>query len=68
MPAKDTRTPLLDILGAISAARSWIESKTYADYLNDPMLRSAVERQVEIVSEASRRIPDELKANRSDIP
>lgn len=68
MPAKDPRSPLADILGAISLVRSWIEIKSYNDYLTDQMLRAAIERQVEIVSEASRRIPDELKAERPDIP
>jgi uncharacterized protein with HEPN domain len=68
MPDKDDRSPLIDILNAISAVRTWIESRTYDDYLKDHMLRAAIERQVEIVSEASRRIPDRLKAMRADIP
>ena len=68
MPAKDDRAPLHDILEAISTVRAWIKDKTYADYLDDHMLRSAIERQVEIVSEASRRIPDWLKSTRADMP
>ena len=68
MPERDDRSPLIDILAAISALQSWIENKTYDDYLSDHMLRAAIERQVEIVSEASRRIPDHLKSMRADIP
>jgi len=68
MPAKDPRSPLNDILGAISAVQSWSIGRTYDDYLRDHMFRAAIERQVEIVSEASRRISDHLKASRPDIP
>ena len=39
-----------------------------ATYRQDIKLRRALERCVEIVSEASRRIPDELKAEFPDVP
>ncbi|MBX3502427.1 MAG: DUF86 domain-containing protein [Alphaproteobacteria bacterium] len=32
------------------------------------MLQAAVEREIEIVSEASRRVADELKVRRPDLP
>ena len=45
--------------------------KTYAEYLNDVMFRSAVERQFEIVGEAFtvlRRIAPEVAAQLPDLP
>lgn len=68
MPSKDERSPLRDILSAIAAVQSWIKGRTYNDYVRDHMFRAAIERQVEIVSEASRRISNDLRATRPDIP
>jgi uncharacterized protein with HEPN domain len=39
-----------------------------ADFENDWQRKWLVERGVEIISEASRHLPDELKARNSDIP
>jgi uncharacterized protein with HEPN domain len=47
------------------------EGKTYTDYLSDDMLRSAIERQFEIIGEAFtvlRRIAPEVAAQLRDLP
>jgi uncharacterized protein with HEPN domain len=41
---------------------------TYDSYLADPLMRRAVERCIEIVSEASRHIPPERKAKHPKLP
>ena len=41
--------------------------KTFVDFENDWELKFIVQRAIEIISEASRRIPDELKATRPEI-
>jgi len=41
---------------AIDYVESFLRGKTFEDYLVDAMVRSAVERQVEILCEAVRRI------------
>lgn len=46
--------------------RLYTEGKSYDDYLADDMRRHAVERCLEIVSEASRHLPREAKAPRRD--
>jgi uncharacterized protein with HEPN domain len=62
------RIALEDILAAITEAEGFIEGKDFAGYLNDVRTRRAVERIVEIVSEASRRIPNELKELHAQTP
>jgi len=43
---------LHDILQSVRAIRGFCEGKTYENYLSDLLLRSAVERQIEIIGEA----------------
>jgi uncharacterized protein with HEPN domain len=43
---------LLDALNACRAIQSFVASRTFAEYERNPMLRSAVERQFEIIGEA----------------
>jgi uncharacterized protein with HEPN domain len=47
---------LLDGITAIELALSFIDNATLDDYCNNAMLRSAVERQLEILGEACSRI------------
>ena len=43
---------LFDALSACQAIESFVTDKTFADYESDRLLRSAVERQFEIIGEA----------------
>jgi len=43
---------LLDALNACRAIQSFVANRTFAEYGGNPMLRSAVERQFEIIGEA----------------
>jgi uncharacterized protein with HEPN domain len=47
---------LFDALGAITAARSFVEGVRFEDYAKNLLLRSAVERQLEILGEACTRL------------
>ncbi len=53
---------LLDMLGAAKAVQIFVTGRTYYQYAADLMLRSAVERQVEIIGEAARGISDTFKS------
>lgn len=59
---------LRDILENIDAVAAMMEGVDYEAYRRDYKLCRAVERCVEIVSEASRSIPAELKIEFSDQP
>lgn len=68
MSITDLAARLEDILAAIREIETFSTGKTFDDYMAEPMLRRAVERDVEIISEASRYIPEQLKANHPIIP
>ncbi|PTM98517.1 HepT-like ribonuclease domain-containing protein [Mycoplana dimorpha] len=61
--------PVLDemllTIGVIEAA---LVDRTREDFGNDAILRLAVQRAIEIISEASRHIPDELLQRAPHIP
>ena len=59
---------LRHILDAIADVQAYTEGRSYEDYLTDAMRRHAVERCLEIVSEASRYVPREAKARHADLP
>ena len=59
---------LTDILTMIDAAADIVAGRTFADYRMDLVMRLAVERCVEVVSEASRHVPPESKDRFSAVP
>lgn len=59
---------LHDILDAIANIDRVLIGKTFHDFEGDWLLRRGVERGIEIISEASRHIPPELRALQPQIP
>lgn len=62
------RPPLLAILSAIEGIETSIAGKALHEYSSDWLLKHAVERGIEIISEAARRVPPSVQSNRPDIP
>ena len=58
---------LIHILEAISNIQEFLAGKTREQFAADMFLRLAVERSFEIISEASRRIPDATKLQENQI-
>src|SRR4051812_27625347 len=52
----ETAKLLLDMKNAAERIGRFVAAKTYDDFLHDELLRSGVERQVEIIGEAMRRL------------
>jgi uncharacterized protein with HEPN domain len=68
MPSKTGETYLLDIRHHVVLATQWIGGLDYAAYSADLQKHFAVTRCLEIISEASRRRPDDMKARHPSIP
>jgi uncharacterized protein with HEPN domain len=68
MAAPDSLLHLTHMLDNIERIRAWTDGLTMEAYRNRPMLRDAVERCLERISEASRRLPEETKASQPQIP
>jgi len=62
------RPALHAILDAIEGIEAATRSKTIDDFDTDWLLRHGVQRGIEIISEAARRIPSELQATQPQIP
>jgi uncharacterized protein with HEPN domain len=65
---RSVRPVLNDILDAIDGIEHAARGKSIMDYNTDWVFRHAVQRGVEILSEASRRIPVQMRATRPDVP
>lgn len=67
MPSKSPNTALRDILYHRDLAMQFIAGFDYAGFQDDLRAVYAVTRCLEIISEASRRLPDEMKARHPSI-
>lgn len=62
------RPPLLAIIAAIDGIETAIGPATLQDYSGNWLLKHAVERAIEIISEAFRRVPVEVQNGHPEIP
>jgi uncharacterized protein with HEPN domain len=67
-PPRDPRVHADDILAAIVNIEADTAGVDFDGFAADRRVRQLVERNLEIISEASRRIPDDLKAAEADVP
>ena len=65
---KPVRPYLADIIRAIERIELLTDGKVLADYSADWRLKWLVERAIQIISEAVRRLPAEVTAGRPEIP
>ena len=59
---------LWDMLDAARGVVEFVRGRSLPDYLADLMLRSAVEREVEIIGEAARKVSKGFKDEHPEIP
>ncbi len=69
MPSKtsDPQRRLIHIRDNIHLARNFVDGLTYEAFRDNPLVFYAVTRCLEVISEASRRLPTELKERHSHI-
>lgn len=64
---RDDQSYLWDMLEAAQSVVEFAIGKTYENYCNDKLCRSAVERQIEIIGEAARHISKEFREAHTEI-
>ena len=67
MPTRSSLLRIHDMLESILGIEKAIKGKSYRDYQRSWVLRSAVERGIEVISEASRHLARELKSQHKDV-
>jgi uncharacterized protein with HEPN domain len=67
-PKRNDTAGLWDMLDAARAVRDFIKGRTFQEYLKDRMLKSAVERQIEIIGEAARHLSESFRLSHPEIP
>lgn len=67
-PEKTDEAFLWDMLDSAQAVQEFLSGKTLDDYKQDRMLRSAVERGIEIIGEAARGVSAMVQQSHPDIP
>jgi uncharacterized protein with HEPN domain len=66
--ARAIRPSLYDVLAAVDGIEHAIAGKTFDEFKSNWLLRHGIQRGVEIISEACRRIPEPLRLTQPDIP
>jgi uncharacterized protein with HEPN domain len=66
----DLRDPayLWDMLDAATSIKQFTEGATFREYADNKMIRSAVERQLEILGEAARQVSEAFQNEHPEVP
>jgi uncharacterized protein with HEPN domain len=67
MPTRSALLRIHDMLESIRGIEKAVAGKTFRDYERSWVLRSAIERGIEIISEASRHLERELKLQHKEV-
>ena len=65
---RDFTDYLHDILDAIDKAEKFLQGLSFEDFHKDEKTQFAVIRALEIIGEASKKIPDNIKSQYNDVP
>ena len=68
LPEERDRGTLLDMLEHCRGISATVEDRSFQEYCADENLRYALERRIEIVGEAAKRLSDSIKKNHPEIP
>jgi uncharacterized protein with HEPN domain len=62
------RLYLVDMINAADAVCEFVSGQTRDAFVANDMLRTAVQKKLEIMGEAARALPDDLKTRHPDVP
>ncbi len=65
---RDYRVYLDDILESIKAIEEFTESQSFAEFSNDRRTFDAVVRNLEIIGEAIKKIPENIQSKNPGVP
>lgn len=65
--SREFRAYLKDILEAIRKIEKYTKNLEYENFLKDELIQDGIVRNLEIIGEASKSIPDEVKNKKSEI-
>lgn len=68
MPERDPKVLIADILAAVQKIERYIAGMDQTAFLQDEKTIDAVVRNLEIIGEAARRMPDSFTAQHSNVP
>ncbi len=68
MTNRDIKLYLKDILEAMETVEKFVKDMNFEQFKNNDLVSSAVIRKFEIIGEATRNIPQEIKKKYPDIP
>ena len=68
MSKRDVRLYLHDILESINKIEEWTRGLKYADFVRDSRTVDAVIRNLEVIGEASKFVPDDLRTRFDQVP
>ena len=65
---KDNHVYLRHILDAINRIEEYTKEVKYKDFMDNNLIQAGVVREIEIIGEATKRLPQEFKEKYPDIP
>ena len=65
---RDIRDYVQDICNAMDAAENFVYGCTFEDFLKDIKTQYAVIRALEIIAEAAKKVPEDIRQNYPSIP
>jgi len=67
MSERDIRTYLIDILDCLKKIEDYIHGMSYEDFLQDDKTKDAILRNLEVIGEAVKNIPEPIKTKYPDV-
>ncbi|UCG70087.1 MAG: DUF86 domain-containing protein [Thermoplasmata archaeon] len=68
MNKRNNRLYVKDILESIKRIENYISDQSYDEFIKNDMIRDAVLRNLEVIGEAAKNIPDAIREKYPDVP